>query len=334
MPEPFVYRVSDAQTLVRAPMESRTDPGHLWVQTVMSAISPGTELAAFEGAPALRPGTPRFPRFVGYCHVGRVLDVGAGCQTYAPGDLVLSHAAHGSHAHLAEDAVLCGVPAQMDLAAASTTYLFHLGYNAVLKSEVKPGMRVAIVGLGCLGLTSAAVARMAGAEVVAFSNHTDPDMDLSAFGLSDVAAKTGDLGACDSHFDLVISTSNLWDDWTLALRLARSGGTVAVLGFPGRGQAGPTMNPLDSALFYDKQLTLKACGQSPNRDVPKHEIRFTLKRNCAFLLRAIQQHRLPATALIQGLLPADDLPQAYHRLRHERTGGRTFVLDWSAQPSA
>ncbi len=329
MSDPFIYRVTAPETLVKDPLQHRADAGHLWVQSVMSAVSAGTELAAFQGAESLRPGTPRFPRVVGYCHIGRVIQAGSDDSIYQPGDLVLSHSAHGSHAHLAEDAVLCRVPAEMNLVHASTTYLFHLGYNAALKTEIVSGMRVALVGLGTLGLTSAAVAQMSGAEVTGFSNHTGPNTDLTAFGLSGVAPKSRDLGNLDSHFDVVISTSNTWDDWQLALRLARPGATVGILGFPGRGQDRPDENPLGSALFYDKQLTLRACGLSPNRDIPEHEIRFTLKRNCAFLMRAIAQNKLPAGALIQDVVPASDLGQVYQNLMHERIGGRTFVLDWS-----
>ena len=54
----------------------------------MTAISPGTELAAYVGLPPLRDG-PAYPRLQGYCNVGRVLTVGERVRHLVPGQRVL-----------------------------------------------------------------------------------------------------------------------------------------------------------------------------------------------------------------------------------------------------
>ena len=87
-----------------------------------------------------------------------------------------------------------------DLACA---YLFHLGYNAVLRSGVRPGSRVLVIGLGVLGLTSVAMAAIAGARVVAVSGHALPQRLGLEFGASAVLARS-DGGAIRS------ALSDLW----------------------------------------------------------------------------------------------------------------------------
>lgn len=326
MQTPFVFRLVGPETLLADPDPGSVEapgPGQVTTQSVVSAISIGTELAAWRGDPPLRPTASIYPRLMGYCHVGRITAVGDGVGGWSVGDLALSHSAHRSHDRVGANELLCPVPQRADLAAASTTYLFHLGYNACLKAGVTAGHSVAVVGLGTLGLTSAAIAHMAGATVRGYSNRSGPG---EAFGLSGVYPKS--TTDHDNRADVVITTSNTWDDWTLALRLARRGGTIVVLGFPGRGQPPVEENPLASRYFYDKQLTLTACGYTPDLDVPAQDLRFTLKRNCAFLLDTILAGRLPAPALIAGVRDARELPQIYAEMAGRRKGPQTYVLDW------
>ena len=60
----------------------------------------------------------------------------------------------------------------------STAYLYHLGYDAVLGSEIKLGSKVLVIGLGLLGLTSVSMAKLAGGKVTAISDNN------SAYGLA------------------------------------------------------------------------------------------------------------------------------------------------------
>jgi threonine dehydrogenase-like Zn-dependent dehydrogenase len=277
-----------------------------------------------------------YPRVVGYCHVGRVLAVGADVEYPVPGDRVLTYQSHRSACVIPAGNIAAVLPETLDPVAASTAYLFHLGYNALLKADIRAGMHVAVVGLGVLGLTSTALAVQAGAEVYAFSNHQEAREKASAFGAKAVFAKDGrDRIASDLNdltrgvgVDVVISTSNSWYDWELTMELVRRGGTIAVLGFPGRGQMRWEQNPLDSRWFYDKQLTLIACGFSPNLDVSPCDVRFTQVRNMAWLLDRIGAGRLPGRELVTDVLPAADLTRAYERLEAREPGLLTLSLEW------
>lgn len=300
--------------------------------TLSTAISPGTEIAAFVGAPPLRPG-PVYPRLVGYCNIAEVVAVGRSVVGIKAGDRIATHQSHRSAFVCAASDVLAVLPDDVDSGLAATTYLFHLGYTAVLRADAKVGDNLAVIGLGTLGLTTAAVGAMAGMSVVGLSNQNIHD--AAAFGIEEVIPKTqaaferpGNRFSKAAPIDLVVSTSNDWPDWLLALQIARFGGSVAVTGFPGRGLPNPDFNPLDSQYFYDKQLTIYASGYVPDLDVLPQDIRHTLKRNFQFLLGAIARGALPAAQLISERTHSKNLGAVYERLAGREPELRTAILEW------
>ncbi|MDH5645362.1 MAG: zinc-binding alcohol dehydrogenase [Candidatus Heimdallarchaeota archaeon] len=302
-------------------------------RTLYSAISPGTEIAAYIGDPPLRP-MKVYPRVVGYCNVAEVIAIGDNVKQYKVGDKILNFQSHRTSFICTEESIGALIPEGADLAEAATTYLFHLGYNALLKGDFKPGMSVAVVGLGTVGLTSTALASSFGGVTYAFSNQMNSlkiARELGAesvFRKSDSGLKEKIYDLTDGGIDLVISTSGSWEDWRLAVSIARKEGTVCVIGFPGRTQPIADFNPLDSQYFYDSQLRIISCGHTSTLDVATHEIRFNIKRNCAFLLKEIIQNKIPATSIISSVVPWNELQSVYEAMASRTPGLVTSVLKW------
>lgn len=303
-------------------------PGEVLCETIVTAISPGTELAAWRGLPPLRPGTS-YPRLQGYCNVARVIECGTDVDGVKPGDRVLSFASHRSHHVLAEADVLYRLPADAAADGVASAYLFHLGYNAVLRGGVRAGSKVLVIGLGALGLTSVAMAAIAGAEVYAVSSQPAPGELARGYGARGVFARgdeaLGTLGA-----DVVIATTNSWADLDLALRAAGQNGTIACLGFPGRGEPAPETNPFDSQYFYMKQLSIEAVGSSPEHDDSRGFNRFNERANIAYLARMIGSGRLDPAPILSGRYPGKDIAQAYADLDARKDDAVTYLLDWNA----
>lgn len=312
---------------VDEPLPASLPVDALLCRTLASAISPGTELAAYLGARPLR-DIPAYPRVQGYCNVAEVLAVGADVTSHSPGDRVLSFASHRSHFVLAEAESLLKLPPGMAAEHATVTYLFHLGYNALLRAGVQAGHRVAVIGLGALGLATVAVARLAGADVLAVSGHEAARRCAIACGADAVVDRAAAPGR-EGTADVVVTTTNAWDDWRLALQLAAPRGTIAVLGFPGRETAPGDFNPLDSRYFYTKQLRIEAVGLSPERADARGFTRFNERDNLRFLLGRIASGALPAAALISGRFPAERIEQAYQALIERRDFPVTYVLEWA-----
>ncbi len=303
-------------------------PGEVLCETIVSAISPGTELAAWRGLPPLRPGIA-YPRLQGYCNVARVMECGEGVEATAKGDRVLSFASHRSHHMLTEADILYRLPDAADADGVVAAYLFHLGYNAMLRGGVRAGSSVLVIGLGALGLTSVAMARLAGAEVFAVSSQDAPVKLAREFGAQAVYAR-GDAALEDLGADVVITTTNGWADMDLALRAAGQNGTIACLGFPGRGEPVPENNPFDSQYFYMKQLSVEAVGWSPEHDDSRGFNRFNERANIAYLARMIETGRIDPAPILSGRYPGEDIAQAYADLDARKDDAVTYLLDWSS----
>ncbi|MEO0443050.1 MAG: zinc-binding alcohol dehydrogenase [Pseudomonadota bacterium] len=304
---------------------------HLLCETMVSAISPGTELAAYSGMPPLRPGKV-YPRLVGYCNVARVIACGRGVQSIAEGDYILTGASHRSHYICTAQDIMAVLPAGISQQHAACTYLYHLAYDAILKSTVCYGSPVVIIGLGALGLSTTAVANNAGAEVYALSEHPIPAEKALTAGAKGVFCRR----QIDSLFDrlgerladTVITTTNSWSDWQLALELAGRNGTISALGFPGRGQSQANLNPLDSQYFYDKQLRIQAVGMAPATIDSREFLKFNEADNIQFLLQQINCGRLNPDLLISGHWPWHQLKQAYDALLARENSPITYLLQW------
>jgi threonine dehydrogenase-like Zn-dependent dehydrogenase len=302
-------------------------PDAVACETLVSAISPGTELAAYAGLPPLREG-PAYPRLQGYCNVARVVKVGREVQGLQPGQRVLSFQSHRSHFVIGADEVLRVVPPGLPSEAAATTYLFHLGYNALVRADARAGSRVLVLGLGALGLATVAVACLAGAEVRAVTAHEPTGRRAARLGCAQVLPRDRAAAECAAWADVVVTTSSTWADWALALGSAAQRGTIAVLGFPGRGEPPPSINPLDSRHFYDRQLRIEAVGHSPERPDGRGFTRFNERDNLAFLLARIADGRLGWQELVSGTYPGADLGRAYEDLLARRGDPVTYVLRW------
>lgn len=303
-------------------------PRDVVCETLTTVVSPGTELAAYKGMPPLRPGVV-YPRLQGYCNVARVVETGAAVTATQVGDRVLTLQSHRSAFVIPESDILVPLPAEIDAARAASAYLFHLGYNAALLGDVRAGSRVAVIGLGALGLTSVAMAALGGAEVTAISDQPVPCALARRLGARDAVPRR-DTDALDAAFDVVVSTVNGWADWTRALRLAAQRGTIAVLGFPGRGEPAPPENPLDSRWFYMKQLSIRAVGMSPEGPDTRGFARFNERDNLRFIVDRIADRTLDAGALISGEHPARDIEVAYRALIARADDPVTFALRWAA----
>jgi threonine dehydrogenase-like Zn-dependent dehydrogenase len=310
-------------------------PNEVAARTVVSVLSPGTELAAYVGAPPLRP-IKVYPRVNGYCNVAEVVAVGAAVEGVRTGDQISTHQSHRSAFRCDAGRINAVLSSQDDAIAQATLYLWHLGYYPLIRGGVQAGHNVAILGLGTLGLTAVAMSKLAGCNVVAYSDRAIARQKALEFGADLVLAKA-DMAISQKKLrevtngvgvDLIIFTSNSWEDWEFALQTARDGGAIAVLGFPGRGLGSPEFNPLGSQHLYDKELTIISCGNPPACDVSPRDLRFTLKRNYAYLSSIIRQQRIPATAIVSDVVDWRELNRVYRRLEQREDGLMTVALKW------
>jgi threonine dehydrogenase-like Zn-dependent dehydrogenase len=165
-----------------------------------------------------------------------------------------------------------------------------------------------------------------GCVVSGISDQALNESVLRDFNIAEVAERAH---APSESADIVVLTTNSWSDWHLALSIAKFGGSILVLGFPGRGEPLPTKNPLDSSLFYAKQLVVRAIGHMPDVDCDRSDLPRTLKRNCEEILRLLMSGRLPGHAVVKEFYPYSRLGEIYSQLSTgKRITPQTFGLIW------
>jgi threonine dehydrogenase-like Zn-dependent dehydrogenase len=299
-------------------------------KTVASAISNGTEVAAWSGLPPLRPTDSPYPRLVGYMNVAEVEDVGTKVRSVRPGDRIYTHQSHRSRFVIPEGRILAILSPTTDATTVSGAYLYRLALSALRRGGFESGMPVAVIGLGVIGLAAVQLAAALGGNVLALSSRQEA-RDAAAFcGATGVAPLSTDNlpGVWASGTRLVITTSNRWSDWRLAMQVAGFNARIAVLGFPGRGEPLPSMNPLDSSLFYDKQLTIVAARIGQLSGDTQGDEEEEKRADMSQIIGWIETGRLVPGMGIRSKRSWSELPDIYAEIEHGAPPG-VVVLDWS-----
>lgn len=305
------------------------------VRTLATAFSTGTDVGNYDGRSEEVPGAPGYPRSVGYSNAGIVEAVGSAVRSFRPGQRIFSTKPHWSAYVAEEDDLLVRIPDKVDTEDATLAYLTHLGLSALRQVNYQPGEDVAVVGLGVIGLCTIAVARTIGARVTGIAN--DPRRAEIARALGAQAAYVSGSFNAGAVFegqgaDVVVLTANTWDAYSTSMEIARRGGRVSILGFPGRAQPAPPFNPLDMRWLYGKQLTIVGAGHIPGADCPPSEIRFNLRRNLEFVLDRMADKALCLTPVISHRFPCTRMEEAYRLARSHSKELTAAVFDWSQEP--
>jgi threonine dehydrogenase-like Zn-dependent dehydrogenase len=309
-------------------IESTVEPWEVIAKTVYTAISPGTEVAAYAGEPPLRPG-PAYPRLLGYSNVARVLKVGRRVKAVRVGHLVFTNESHRSLFKIPVAKVLATLPKNLDPKYATFAELYAFGRRAIANAAPLPGSAIAVIGLGTLGLGAIEQSASSGFLPIAFSNserNARTGRALGAvccFGRNDKRVTEKLAKAVPRGIGTVILTTNSWADWDLALRIISKNGTICVLGFPGRSEGAPTFNPLHPHLFYVKKLKIVSVdvGNSP---LPSKK--FDVNHRAILALMA--KGKLRPSKLTSGTYGFREIETAYRQLLSKKRTAITYVLRW------
>ncbi len=114
------------------------------------------------------------------------------------------------------------------------------GWFAAVAAGVRPGMTVAVVGDGAVGLLGVLSAKVLGAErIVAMSRHAQRQALAREFGATDIVAERGDAGVARIKeltrgigADAVLECVGTQEAMMQAILSARPGGSVGYVGVP------------------------------------------------------------------------------------------------------
>jgi L-iditol 2-dehydrogenase len=211
-------------------------PGHEWAGTV-EAVGPGVESVAV-GAAVVAEGF----RACGDCARCREGRTNLCSADYA--ETGFTHAGAFADFLCIPADLVHQLPPGSDLAAAAVLEPAACVACALLEAELRPGLAVAVVGAGTLGLLAVSLLRLTSPLRLALVG-TRPDR--LALGRELGACETCDLRLEDAvetlgrEFDLVFEAASRPEGSATAVALARRGGTVLLEGIS--GAARPTLDP-------------------------------------------------------------------------------------------
>ena len=256
------------------------------------------------------------PLALGYCHAGRVIDVGAGVAGFRVGDRVVTN---GSHAEVVcvPQTLAALIPDSVSDEAACFAPIGSIALQGIRLLEPTFGERFVVVGLGLIGLVAVQLLRSHGCEVLGLD--TNPRRcDLArSFGVrAETIGQDADSLKLASEFsngvgvDGVLITASAKTDEIIhqAAESCRKRGRVVLVGVVGLN--------LRRSDFYEKELSFHvSCSYGPGRYDPDYErnatdyplafVRWTAGRNLEAVVGAMER----------GQLKTDDL--VTHRIRHQ-----------------
>jgi predicted dehydrogenase/threonine dehydrogenase-like Zn-dependent dehydrogenase len=282
------------------------------------------------------------PIALGYCNVGRVIEADLGSE-YRPGDRVISN---GPHAEVVSTPanLTARIPDSVDDETAAFTVVGAIGLQGIRLIGPTLGERIAVFGLGLIGLLAVQILRANGCQVLGI------DLDPSKLALArSFGAHTVDLSAGQDPIavaeswtsgvgvDAVLITASTKSDELVhqSAIMCRHRGRIVLVGVVGLN--------LRRADFYEKELTFQvSCSYGPGRYDPNYEkkgldypigfVRWTEKRNFEAVLQLMADRKIQVRDLISHRFAFDDALAAYGEIQNR--GAMGIVLNYSRGPAA
>ena len=268
----------------------------------------------------------------GYSASGTVIEVGAGIDDLAPGDVVAcagAQSAHHAEIIRVPRNLVVPVPENLGDDAASTVTLGAIALQGVRRAQPTLGETFIVIGLGLLGQLTQQILQANGCHVVGIDLDRRRIDRARANGLEvgihpddgdavdQVMRLTGGVGADGVILTAATSSS---EPVSQAFRMCRRKARVVVVGDVGLA--------LDRADIYAKELDfLISTSYGPGRydrvyeeaglDYPLAYVRWTENRNMEAYLRLLADGKLRVDGLIDRVYPLDQASQAYDALGGE-----------------
>ncbi|SCF21703.1 zinc-dependent alcohol dehydrogenase family protein [Micromonospora mirobrigensis] len=182
------------------------------------------------------------------------------------------------------------------------------GHHAALAARVRPGVTVAVVGDGAVGLCGVLAAKRLGAEqIIALGRHTARTDIARAFGATDVVAERGEAAIAavreltkGQGAHAVIEAVGTEQSMRTAISIARDGGAVGYVGVPHGGSAG-----VDIGQMFGRNVAVGG-GVAPARAyIPE-------------LLADVLDGTIDPSPVFDRVVGLDEVPEGY-RAMDERT---------------
>lgn len=307
--------------------------GELLVEVTRSLISTGTEMTVFNRS--FDPGTHwdqwvSYPFHAGYLAAGRIAAVGAGLEGFEVGQRLAMRAPHASHVTLPPHHAV-RIPEGVSDDAACWMGLAKITQVGVRQARHVLGDNVVVIGLGLLGQLVTQYARLSGADQVIAIDPAEPRLAMARAHGATAALATSAAEAADEvkrltggrGADVVYDVTGHPAVLAGALKLARSEGTVVLLGDAGA----PAQQSISGDLITRGLRVVGAHDMLPPA-APVPGIRWSAVEMHELFMRYLERGQMRVEDLITHRFKPADAAEAYALLNRERQSAMGVLFEW------
>ena len=301
------------------------------VDTEYTVVSGGTERANLMGM--CNAGGNKFPKALGYCGIGRVMEIGSAVTSVAVGDRVLIY--HGKHAKYnirPEKDVTKVWDEKIPSLDAAFVVIATMGLGGVRKLELELGESAMVMGLGLLGIFAVQFCRLNGANPViaadlnparrelALQLGADYAFDPSAPDFAEqVKAVTKGKGVCAT-----VEVTGVSAAMKQALECAAYMGRISLLG---------CTRVSDCAVDYYQQVhrpgvRLIGAHNFVRPKVESYPHHWTHQDDCNAILDMISAGRVQVAPIVSRVVSPTEAPAIYDQLCDDPAFPIGTVFDW------
>jgi predicted dehydrogenase/threonine dehydrogenase-like Zn-dependent dehydrogenase len=265
------------------------------------------------------------PLPLGYCHVGKALNIGNGISDFCEGDRIVSNGPHADLVCIAKN--LCAkIPDNVDDESAAFTVLASIGLQGIRLTNPTLGESVVVIGAGLIGLLTIQLLIANGCRVLAVDFDENKLELAKSFGAQICNPAKGEDPVANgiafsrgNGVDAVIITASTTssDPVSQAANMSRQRGRIVLVGVTGL--------ELNRSEFYEKELSFQvSCSYGPGRyddsyenqgnDYPLGFVRWTEQRNFIAILDMMSLGKIDVKPLISHRFLFDDALSAYETL--------------------
>ena len=302
------------------------------IKSEYSLISAGTELSR---AFALKQGF-KYPVRPGYSTVGKIIAKGKDIKADI-GDRVFASSPHASITRWSNTAKTQGahiykLPEGIDPKEATSINLGLVALQGVNMSQTKLGYKVAVFGLGNIGIMTGLMYQKLGCKVVGFDVVENRCRLAETMGLKNTCSRDHE-AFIDSFtdkegFDITVDVTGLSSVIIECAKYARRYGQVILLGSP-RQAYETDVTPLLSDIHMKNLKVIGAFNQSAPVN-PVEGSNNSVASNLKTVCEMIRNKDIDVSKLISKVVDPKDCQQAYYDLMYNKDKENCIIFDWNS----
>ena len=283
------------------------------------------------------------PLPLGYCNVGKVIEVGVGVTDFKFGDRVASNGQHAEFVSIPQN-LAAHIPDNISDDEAAFTVIGSIGLQGIRLLNPTMGETVVVIGLGLIGLLSAEMLIANGCKVIGYDLDDSKveianSKGITAFnplkGNDPVKFVNNETNNVGTDAVLITASAKTHEIISQAANMSRKRGRIVLVGVIGLN--------ISRADFYEKELSFQvSCSYGPGRyddnyefkgiDYPLPFVRWTEKRNFETILQLISTGKLKVKELISEVIPIEQYDKIYGDIGNSKSIASIFKYNENNTP--